>query len=112
MPTRYFKIENFSKTGLSISGVSPHVLREQSVGKGGDEDTSFGWEFEKERLSYLFITYTWMRLLLSYRVRQKGIALLHEEYRTDRHLMHLYNILQGSILSFEKKIKEPSYHGI
>lgn len=75
--------------------------------EGGDEDTSFGWEFEKECFSYLFITYTWMRLLLSYRVRQKGIALLHEQYRTNWHLMHLYNILQGSILSFKKKTKEP-----
>lgn len=80
--------------------------------EGGDADTSFGWEFEKECFSYLFITYTWMRLLLSYRVRQKGIALLHEQYRTNRHLMHLYNILQRCMLSFKKKIKEPSYHGI
>lgn len=51
MPTRYFKIENFSDPGLSISGVSPHALREQSLGKGGDEDTSFDWEFEKEHFS-------------------------------------------------------------
>lgn len=112
MPTRYFKIENFSEPGLSISGVSPHALREQSVEKGGDEDTPSDWEFENERFSYLFITYTRMRLLLSYWVRQKGIAFLQEQNRTNRYLMHLYNILQGSVMYSKKKIKEPSYHGI